>query len=232
MSNERELELRHRRDRILQETVDLTSNIVQSLEQQQQLAYETKENLHNQNLLLSLANDKMRVMNEDLNSVVNEMNDIDVQTGCLCCKVKKKKKKQKLPPLNNPKPIVLQSKAADQPVGITSNIPELISNNEQEKLIVNELNQMRNQLVVFQDQVKTINRSFEEGDEIIHQLGNESDQYMHASSYHSSLILTLAYVSMVLVSTALNKAEQVLGRKFVVKQPDQPAMNSNRIFVY
>ena len=183
MSNERELQLRHRRDRILQETVDLTSNIVQSLEQQQQLAYETKENLHNQNLLLSLANDKMRLMNEDLNSVVNEMNEIDAQTGCLCCKMKKKKKTKKtLPQLNNPKPVAMPVKTVDPPVGITSNIPELISNNDQEKVIVNELNQMRNQLVVFQDQVKTINKSFDEGDEIIHQLGNESDQYMHASS--------------------------------------------------
>jgi hypothetical protein len=42
---------------------------------------------------------------------------------------------------------------------------------------------MRNQLMVFQDQVKTINKSFEEGDEIIDQLGNETNQYMHASSY-------------------------------------------------
>jgi hypothetical protein len=42
---------------------------------------------------------------------------------------------------------------------------------------------MRNQLIIFQDQVKTINKSFEEGDEIIQQLENESNQYMHASSY-------------------------------------------------
>lgn len=186
MSNERELELRHRRDRILQETVNLTSDIVQSLEQQQQLAYETKENLHNQNLLLSLANDKMRLMNQDLNSVVNEMNEIDTQSGCLCCKTRKKKKKKKLLRVDNPITTVIQSKTTDQPIGLTqnvSNIPELVANNDQEKLIVNELNQMKNQLAVFQDQVKTINKSFEEGDEIIHQLGNESDQYMHASSY-------------------------------------------------
>ena len=63
-------------------------------------------------------------------------------------------------------------------------MPKLIENNEQEKVIVDELNQMRNQLLVFQDQVKTINKSFEQGDEIIHQLSNESNQYMHASSYH------------------------------------------------
>jgi hypothetical protein len=40
---------------------------------------------------------------------------------------------------------------------------------------------MKNQFILFQDQVKTINKSFEEGDEIIHQLGNETNQYMHAS---------------------------------------------------
>ena len=216
MSNERELQLRHRRDQILHETVDLTSNIVQSLEQQQQLAYETKENLHNQNLLLSLANEKMRSMNEDLHSVVNEMNELDSQTGCLCFKRKKKKKKQ---PISKIKAVMIDAKTIDQSANV-SNIPALIENNEQEKLIVNELNQMRNQLIVFQDQVKSINKSFEQGDEIIHQLGNESDQYMHASSY--PLSQSNAHPPFVLlVSTALNKAEQVLGRKFVVKQ-DQP----------
>lgn len=177
MSNERELQLRHRRDQILHETVDLTSNIVQSLEQQHQLAYETKENLHNQNLLLSLANEKMRSMNEDLHSVMTEL---DSQTGCLCCKKKPKKRK------------TIASKVIDmkviEPSMNVSTIPTLIDNNEQEKLIVNELNQMRNQLIVFQDQVKSINRSFEQGDEILHQLGNESDQYMHASSYSLFLL--------------------------------------------
>jgi hypothetical protein len=39
----------------------------------------------------------------------------------------------------------------------------------------------KNQLIVFQDQVKTINKSYEEGDEIIHQLNNETNQYMNAS---------------------------------------------------
>jgi len=180
MSNDRELELRHRRDEILRETVGLTSNIVQSLEQQQKLAHESKENLHNQNLLLSLANDKMRSMNQDLTSVVNEMNEIDAQSGCLCCNLKKKTKKK------IQQPIVRLPNTADKPVKTienTSVIPELIDNNEQEKMIVNELNQMRNQLIIFQDQVKTINKSFEEGDEIIQQLENESNQYMHASSY-------------------------------------------------
>lgn len=191
MSNERELQLRHRRDQILHETVDLTSNIVQSLEQQQQLAYETKENLHNQNLLLSLANEKMRSMNEDLHSVVNEMNDLDSQTGCLCFK-RKKKKKRPMSKIVNSKVVIIDAKTIDQSTNVVSNIPALIENNEQEKLIVNELNQMRNELIVFQDQVKSINKSFEQGDEIIHQLGNESDQYMHASSYlplqmHASL---------------------------------------------
>lgn len=184
MSNERELQLRHRRDQILHETVDLTSNIVQSLEQQQQLAYETKENLHNQNLLLSLANEKMRSMNEDLHSVVNEMNDLDSQTGCLCFK-RKKKKKRPMSKIVNSKVVMIDAKTIDQSTNVVSNIPALIENNEQEKLIVNELNQMRNELIVFQDQVKSINKSFEQGDEIIHQLGNESDQYMHASSYPS-----------------------------------------------
>ncbi|CAF4653442.1 unnamed protein product, partial [Rotaria magnacalcarata] len=64
MSNERELELVHRRDEILHETMTLTTNVVQSLEQQQKLAFDTQENLHNQNFLLSLANDKMRLMNQ------------------------------------------------------------------------------------------------------------------------------------------------------------------------
>jgi hypothetical protein len=181
MPNDRELELRHRRDEILRETVGLTSNVVQSLEQQQKLAQETKENLHNQNLLLSLANDKMRSMNQDLTSVVNEMNEIDTQTGCLCCHLKKKTKKKIFQPI-----VRLPNVAIDKPVGSienTSVISELIDNNEQEKIIVNELNQMKNQLMTFQDQVKTINKSFEEGDEIIQQLGNESNQYMHASSY-------------------------------------------------
>jgi len=187
MSNERELELLHRRDEILRETIDLTSNVVQSLEQQQKLAYDTKENLHNQNLLLSLANDKMRSMNQDLTSVVNEMNEIDVQSGCLCCNMrKKKKKKKKIQQQINSKPIVHLSNTTEKSLGTIKNIsviPELIDNNQQEKIIVNELNQMRNQLIIFQDQVKTINKSFEEGDEIIHQLSNESNEYMHASLY-------------------------------------------------
>jgi hypothetical protein len=179
MSNERELELLQRRDEILRETVGLTSDVVQSLEQQQKLAADTKENLHNQNLLLSLANDKMRSMNQDLTSVVNEMNEIDTHHGCLCCK--RKKKKQQM----NTKPIIMTSNTnekASETIQSTAIIPELIDNNEQEKQIVKELNQMRNQLMVFQDQVKTINKSFEEGDEIIDQLGNETNQYMHASS--------------------------------------------------
>ncbi|CAF4959972.1 unnamed protein product [Rotaria socialis] len=62
---------------------------------------------------------------------------------------------------------------------------------------------MRKQLVIFQDQVKTINKSFEEGDDIIQQLGNETNQYMYA------------------ITTALNKAEQILGRKFFVTQQQQ-----------
>ena len=93
MSNERELELLNRRDEILRETLGLTSEVVQSREQQQKLALDTKDNLHNQNLLLSLANDKMRSMNQDLTSVVNEMNEIDTYHGCLCCSRKKKKRK-------------------------------------------------------------------------------------------------------------------------------------------
>lgn len=186
MSNERELELLYRRNEILRETMDLTSNVIQSLEQQQKFASDTKENLHNQNFLLSLANDKMRSMNQDLTSVVNEMNEIDAQHGCLCCSIKKKKKKKKVVPSIDPKQILKQSHTTEKPsekIKNISNIPELIDNNEQEKIITNELNQMKTQLIVFQDQVKTINKSFEEGNEIIHQLGNESDQYMHASSY-------------------------------------------------
>jgi len=186
MSNEHELELLHRRrDEILRETIDLTSNVVQSLEQQQKFAHDTKENLHNQNLLLSLANDKMRLMNEDLTSVVNEMNEIDAQQGCFCCNIKKKKKK-KIQQHINSKPIVIPSNTTEKPLETIQNssiIPKLIDNNEQEKIIVNELNQMRNQLIIFQDQVKTINKSFQEGDEIIDQLGNETNQYMHASLY-------------------------------------------------
>ncbi|CAF5135908.1 unnamed protein product, partial [Rotaria socialis] len=52
MSNERELESVHQRDEILHETMALTTNVVQSLEQQQKLAFDTQENLHNQNFLL------------------------------------------------------------------------------------------------------------------------------------------------------------------------------------
>jgi hypothetical protein len=183
MSNDRELQLLHRRDGILRETLDLTTNVVQSLEQQQKFANDTKDNLHNQNLLLSLANDKMRLMNQDLTSVVNEMNEIETHNGCLCCKVRKKKKKKNLQRQIDTKPVVT-SEIIEKPLGTIkaiSSIPELIDNNEQEKLIVNELNQMKNQLIVFQDQVKTINKSFEEGDEIIHQLNNETNQYMNAS---------------------------------------------------
>ncbi|CAF5183122.1 unnamed protein product, partial [Rotaria sp. Silwood1] len=62
----------------------------------------------------------------------------------------------------------------------SSSIPQIIDNNEQERIIVDQLNQMRHQLLVFQDQVTTINKSLEDGDEIIHQLGNETNQYMHA----------------------------------------------------
>lgn len=182
MTNEREYELLQRRDEILRETMELTSNVLQSLEQQKQLASNTKENLHNQNFLLSLANDKMRTMNEDLTSVVNEMNELDVQPCCLCCSRKKKKKKKKITPTINSKPISSQTEINEKPQDI-SLISELINNNEQEKLITNELNQMKTQLLVFQDQVKTINKSLDEGDEIIHQLGNESNRYMNASSY-------------------------------------------------
>ncbi|CAF2715596.1 unnamed protein product [Rotaria sp. Silwood2] len=205
MSNEHELELLHRRDTILRETMDLTSNVVQSLEQQQKLAFDTKENLHNQNFLLSLANDKMRSMNQDLTSVVNEMNEIDARHGCLCCNMRKSKKKTFQQQNNDSKPIIISNTNEKTLATIknSSSIPQIIDNNEQEKLIVEELNQMRNQLIVFQDQVKTINKSLEEGDEIIHQLGNETNQYMHA------------------ITTALNKAEQVLGRKFVVNQQQQ-----------
>jgi hypothetical protein len=217
MSNERELELLNRRDEILRETIDLTSNVVQSLEQQQKFAYDTKENLHNQNLLLSLANDKMRLMNQDLTSVVNEINEIDAQHGCLCCNSKKKKKiKQQI----YSKPIINSS---EKPLKTIKNMPiisELIDNNEQEKIIINELNQMKNQLTIFQNQIKIINKSFEEGDEIIHQLGNESNQYMHASSYFYVFINTKK-LNIILVTTALNKAEQVLGRKFIVNQEQQ-----------
>ncbi|CAF1293697.1 unnamed protein product [Rotaria sp. Silwood1] len=211
MSNEHELELLHRRDAILRETIDLTSNVVQSLEQQQKLAFDTKENLHNQNLLLSLANDKMRSMNQDLTSVVNEMNEIDVYHGCLCCNMRKSKRK-KLRRQNDSKPIMISStnEQTIETIKKSSSIPQIIDNNEQERIIVDELNQMRHQLLVFQDQVKTINKSLEDGDEIIHQLGNETNQYMHA------------------ITTALNKAEQVLGRKFVVTQQQQQLMARER----
>jgi len=184
MSDKHELELLHRRDEILRETIDLTSSVIQSLGQQQKLALDTKENIHNQNVLLSLANDKMRSMNQDLTSVVNEINEIDAHHGCLCCN-KKKKKQKKIQRQIDSKPIVI-SNINEKPLETSqsiSTIPELIDNNEQEKLIINELNQMKNQFILFQDQVKTINKSFEEGDEIIHQLSNESNQYMHASSY-------------------------------------------------
>jgi hypothetical protein len=182
MSDKHELELLHRRDEILRETIDLTSSVIQSLGQQQKLALDTKENIHSQNVLLSLANDKMRSMNQDLTSVVNEINEIDAQHGCLCCN-KKKKKQKKIPRQVDSKPIVI-SNINEKPLETSESIPtipELIDNNEQEKLIINELNQMKNQFILFQDQVKTINKSFEEGDEIIHQLGNETNQYMHAS---------------------------------------------------
>ncbi|CAF1333476.1 unnamed protein product [Rotaria sordida] len=204
MSNEHELELLHRRDAILHETMDLTSNVVQSLEQQQKLAFDTKENLYNQNLLLSLANDKMRSMNHDLTSVVNEMNEIDAHRGCLCCNMRKSKKK-KFQQQNDSKTIIISNtnEKTLETIKNSSSIPQIIDNNKQEKKIVDELNQMRNQLIIFQDQVKIINKSLEEGDEIIHQLGNETNQYMHA------------------ITTALNKAEQVLGRKFIVNQQQQ-----------
>ena len=184
MSNEYELALLHRRDQILRETMDLTSNVIQSLEQQQKFAFDTKESLQNQNLLLNLANDKMRSMNQDLTSVVNEINEIDAHHQCLCCNMRKKKKKTVQQQIDS-QPIIIsneQEKSLESIESI-SLIPELIDNNNQEKMIVNELNQMKNQLLVFQDQVKTINKSFDEGSEIIHQLGNETKQYMHASLY-------------------------------------------------
>ncbi|CAF5087888.1 unnamed protein product, partial [Rotaria sp. Silwood1] len=172
---------------------------------------DTKENLHNQNLLLSLANDKMRSMNQDLTSVVNEMNEIDVYHGCLCCNMRKSKRKQ-LQRQNDSKPIMISSTNEQtlETIKKSSSIPQIIDNNEQERIIVDQLNQMRHQLLVFQDQVTTINKSLEDGDEIIHQLGNETNQYMHA------------------ITTALNKAEQVLGRKFVVTQQQQQLMARER----
>ncbi|CAM4757014.1 unnamed protein product [Rotaria magnacalcarata] len=212
MSNERELELVHRRDEILHETMTLTTNVVQSLEQQQKLAFDTQENLHNQNFLLSLANDKMRLMNQDLTSVVNEMNEIDTKHGCLCFTLRKHKKKRRERPIDS-KPIIISNTNGkpSETNKSTSTIPQIIDHNEQEKIIVNELNQMRKQLVIFQDQVKTINKSFEEGDDIIQQLGNETNQYMYA------------------ITTALNKAEQILGRKFVVNQQQQQQQHQQAI---
>ncbi|UJR08470.1 hypothetical protein I4U23_012739 [Adineta vaga] len=204
MVKQREFELLQRREEILRETADLTSNVVQSLEQQQKFAQDTKENLHQQNLLLSLANDKMRSMNQDLTFVVNEMNEIDTQYGCLCCNRRKKKTKKSSQQTIDPKSNGISSNIKEKSTDIKNgNIPELVDNNEQEKLIVNELNQMRNQLICFQDQVKTINKSFEEGNVIIDQFENETNQYMNS------------------ITTALNKAEHVLGRKFVVNQEKQ-----------
>ena len=188
MGNDREVELLHRRDEILRETMYLTSDVVQSLEQQQKLARDTKENLHHQNVILSQANQKMRSMNEDLSSVVNEMNEIEAHHGCSCCAASRRKKTRASAP-NKAKPIItpaFQETTATQQTKSTI-IPELIDHNEQEKRIVQELNQMKTQFLVFQDQVQTINRSFEDGDEIIHQLGSETDQYMNASSYRHRL---------------------------------------------
>ena len=183
LGNDRETELLHRRDEILHETMHLTSDVVQSLEQQQKLARDTKENLHNQNVILSQANQKMRSMNEDLSSVVNEMNEIEAHHGCLCCATRRRKK-ARATASGNRKPTIIpaiQETTLSNPAKSTT-IPELIDHNEQEKRIVQELNQMKTQFLVFQDQVQTINRSFADGDEIIHQLGNETDQYMNASS--------------------------------------------------
>ena len=184
----RELELRHRRDEILRETADLTSTVVQSLEQQHKFVQDTNENLHQQNALLALANEKMHSMNEDLTSVVDEINDINAQRGCLCCSIRKnkrrKKKKRFAQSTIDAKSLGVSSDVTKKPVGTDDNVsvvPELVENNEQEKIIVNELNQMRNQLLLFQGQVKMINRSFKEGDDIVQQLGNETNQYMHAS---------------------------------------------------
>ena len=183
MSNDRELELLHRRDEILRETMDLTSHVVQSLEQQQKFAVDTKENLHQQNLILAAANDKMHSMNQDLNSVVSEMNQIEAHHGCLCCRLRRKKR-GRAPRAIDSKPLALpDSNKALEPAKDSSAIPELVDNNEQEKKIVQELNQMKDQFLVFQRQVQTINKSFDEGEQIIHQLGNETNQYMNASAY-------------------------------------------------
>lgn len=207
MPKEHELELFQRRDEILRETMDLTSNVVRSLEQQQKLAFDTRENLENQNFLLSLANDKMRSMNQDLTSVVNEMNDIDTHYGCLCFNMKRNKKK-KLQKQIDSKPI-LKSKINEtvlETKKTISKIPEIIENNDQEKVIVKELNHMRDQLILFQNQVKTINRSFEEGDEVIQQLGNETNQYMHASQYFDhALVFILSSSTFIWIGRRLER---------------------------
>ena len=183
MSNERELELLRRRDEILRETMDLSSHVVQSLEQQQKFAVDTKENLHQQNLILAAANEKMHSMNQDLNSVVSEMNQIEAQHGCLCCRLRRKKRSRPVRTIES-KPLALpDGKRTVEPAKDSSAIPELVDGNEQEKKIVQELNQMKDQFLVFQQQVQTINKSFEEGELIIHQLGNETNQYMNASAY-------------------------------------------------
>ena len=181
MKNDREAELLHRRDAILRETANLTSDVVQSLEQQQQFAANTKENLDHQNAILSQANRKMRSMNDDLTAVVDEMNEIEAQQGCLCCRVRRPKKKAlHVTRSNGP---ILPSQPSTMPEKPNPTvIPALIENNEQEKQIVQELNQMKRQFLQFQDQIQTINRTFEEGDQIIHQMNNETDQYMSAST--------------------------------------------------
>jgi hypothetical protein len=181
MFNARELDLLRRRDEILRETMDVTTDVVQSLEQQQRFALDTQENLYQQNRILSQANEKMRSMNDDLTSVVHEMNEMNVRHGCLCCHSRLRRKVKSHRSIDSKPRVVpmVQSELGN----VTAMIPELIEKNNEEKRIVQQLNQMKRQFLVFQDQIKAINRSFDEGHEIIQQLGEETDQYMNASKY-------------------------------------------------
>ncbi|CAF0814935.1 unnamed protein product [Didymodactylos carnosus] len=226
----RSLELQHRRDEILKETANVTSSVVRSLEQQQTLGMNTDQQLKHQNLVLAQANDKMRAMNKDLSAVVDEMNEMETRGGCLggCRKSRKGRKDRQRRRDEKERSIQLTSPVLQQlreqvdrvggpkGTGMTSGtstphrMPELVKNNELERQIIAEMNLMKDQMLMFRDQIREINVTLQTGDNIIEQVTYQTNEYM------------------VKISVALTKAEQLLGRKFILSQEQHQAIAKER----
>lgn len=175
MSNERNSKTFRRRDEILRETDDLVAELVLLLDQQQKLAANTETNLLKQNFLLVETNEKLRSMNDDLNQVLQEINEIESKTFCFCFRSKRSTNKANLTRLDREKFHKIErirSKTVEQ--------------TDPQKRIDSQIKQVEKQLVLFRDQIQTINETFQHGDQIIEQLNDQTDRYIYESSDSST----------------------------------------------